>query len=93
MIDEAFRYVFSALIDYINIALFIVKSNANRLDLLTKYIFCSVISLFSEDINEIFIILTTFANIDAIKKANGFILSIKTDADFLNIQKRIDDNW
>ena len=93
MVDEAFRYVFSTLIDHINAALFIVKSNTNRIDLLTKYIFSSVTSLFSEDITENFIILATYAGRDTIKRGPDFIQSIKTDADFLNIQKRMDDNW
>ena len=45
-----------------------IKSNTNSLDILTKYIFSSVTSLFSEDISENFIILATFANKDTIKK-------------------------
>ena len=93
MVDDAFRYVFSSVIDHINTALFIVKSNTNRLDILTKYIFSSVTSLFSEDISENFIILATFANKDTIKKGPDFIHSIQTDAEFLNIQKRMNDNW
>ena len=93
MVDDAFRYVFSSIIDHINTALFIVKSNTNRLDILTKYIFSSVTSLFSEDITENFIILATFANKDTMKKGPDFIHSIQTDAEFLNIQKRMDDNW
>ena len=93
MVDEAFRYVFSNLIDHINAALFIVKSNTNRLDILTKYIFSSVTSLFSEDISENFIILATFANKDTISKGPDFIYSIETDADFLNIQERMNTNW
>ena len=93
MIDDAFRYVFSSIIDHINTALFIVKSNTNRLDILTKYIFSSVTSLFSEDISENFIILATFASKDTIKKGPAFIHSIQKEAEFLNIQKRMDDNW
>ena len=93
MVDDAFRYIFSSVIDHINTALFIVKSNTNRLDILTKYIFSSVTSLFSEDISENFIILATFANRDTIKNGPDFIHSIQTDAEFLNIQKRMEDNW
>ena len=93
MVDDAFRYVFSSVIDHINTALFIVKSNTNRLDILTKYIFSSVTSLFSEDISENFIILATFANRDTMKNGPDFIHSILTDAEFLDIQKRMDDNW
>ena len=93
MVDEAFRYVFSSVIDHINAAFFIVKSNTNRLDILTKYIFSSVTSLFSEDISENFIIIATFANKSTINKGPDFVESIQTDADFLNINKRMDNKW
>ena len=93
MVNEAFRFVFSSVIDHINAAFFIVKSNTNRLDVLTKYIFSSVTSLFSEDISENFIIIATFANKATISKGPDFVESIQTDADFLNINKRMDDKW
>mgnify|MGYP002624665155 CR=1 FL=1 len=93
MINETFRYVFSNVIDHINTVCFISKSNTNRLDILTKYIFSSVTSLFSEDISENFIILATFASDDTLSEGPDFIESIKTDADFLNINKRMDKNW
>ena len=93
MVDNTFRYVFSNIIDHINTVCFIVKSNTNRLDILTKYIFSSVTSLFSEDITENFIILATFANKDTIKNGPDFISSIQTDADFLKINERMDQKW
>ena len=93
MINETFRYVFSNVIDHINTVCFISKSNTNRLDILTRYIFSSVTSLFSEDISENFIILATFASDDTLSDGPDFIESIKTDADFLNINKRMDKNW
>ncbi len=93
MINETFRYVFSNVIDHINTVCFISKSNTNRLDILTRYIFSSVTSLFSEDISENFIILATFASDDTLTDGPAFIESIKTDADFLNINKRMDKNW
>ena len=93
MINEAFAYVFSSVIDHINAAFFIVKSNTNRIDVSTKYIFSSVTSLFSEDISENFIVLATFANKETISKGPAFVESIQTDADFLNINKRMDDKW
>lgn len=94
MITKAFEYVFSNVIKHINTACFISKSSNNRLDILTKYIFSSVTSLFSEDITENFIILSTFATKDTIKNGPAFIESIQTDADFLNIQKRgMDEKW
>ena len=93
MVDEAFRYVFSSVIDHINAAFFFVKSNTNRLDILTRYIFSSVTSLFSLDISENFIIIATFANKSTINKGPYFVESIQTDADFLNINKRMDNKW
>ena len=38
MVNEAFRFVFSQVIDHIYSAFFIVKINTNRIDILTKYI-------------------------------------------------------
>ena len=94
MITEAFRYVFSSVIKHINSACFISKSSNNRLDILTKYIFSSVTSLFSEDITENFIILATFSTKDTQKNGPAFINSIQTEAEFLNIQKRgMDEKW
>ena len=89
-ISKAFCYVFTEIIDHINAACFVSKATNNRLDTLTKYIFSSVTSLFSEDISENFIILATFANSETIKKGPAFITSINHDADFLNINKRMD---
>ena len=82
MVDQAFQHVFTSVIEHINMVGFIVKSNTNRIDILTKYIFSSVTSLFSEDISENFIILATFANKSTMEKGPDFISSIKTDADF-----------
>ena len=93
LVNEAFRFVFSSVIDHINTVCFISKSNTNRLDILTRYIFSSVTSLFSEDISENFIVLATFANKETMVKGPDFVESIKTDADFLNINKRMDENW
>ena len=39
MVNDAFRYVFTNVIDHINTVCFIAKSNTNRLDILTRYIF------------------------------------------------------
>lgn len=93
MVNEAFRYVFSSVIDHINAVFFIVKNNTNRIDILTRYIFSSVNSLFSEDISENFIIIATFVNKSTINKGLDFVESIQTDADFLNINKRMDNKW
>ncbi len=93
MVDDAFKFIFSNVIEHINAVFFIVKSNTNRLDTLTKYIFSSVTSLFSEDVTENFIVLATFANKETTKKGPAFAESIQTDADFLNIQKNMNPNW
>ena len=92
-LNEAFTYVFTNVIDHINTVCFLAKSNTNRLDILTKYIFSSVTSLFSEDISENFIILSTFAGKDTITEGPAFIKSLKTEDDFLNIQKRMNEKW
>ena len=93
MVDKAFQYVFSNIIDHINIVGFIVKSNTNRIDILTKYIFSSVTSLFSEDISENFLIIATYANKTTIEKGPDFVSSIKTDADFLKIEEKMNSDW
>ena len=92
-ITKAFSYVFTEIIDHINASCFISKATNNRLDTLTKYIFSSVTSLFAENISENFIILATFANSETMKKGPKFIESINQDADFLNINKRMDKNY
>jgi len=92
-ITKAFSFVFTQIIDHINAACFIAKATNNRLDILTKYIFSSVTSLFAEDISENFIILATFANSETMRKGPNFIESINQDADFLNINKRMDKNY
>ena len=93
MVNEAFEFVFSSVIDHLNAACFISKANTNRIDILTKYIFSSVTCLFSEDISENFLIIATFAAKDTIKDGPTFIKTIKTDASFLKIQNRLDDKW
>ena len=93
MVDDAFKYIFSNVLEHINAVFFIVKSNTNRIDTVTKYIFSSVTSLFSDDVTENFIVLATFANKETIKKGPAFAESIQTDADFLNIKKNMNENW
>ena len=71
-----------------------MKSTINRVFILTKYIFNYISSLFSEDITENFIILSTFENRDTIKQCPAFIDWMKKYEDFLNIQTRgEDDKW
>ena len=93
MVNESFNFIFSSLIDHINTICFLVNSHSNKLDIKTKYIFSSVACLFSKDINENCIILSTFANKDTMTKGPDFIESIKTDLDFLKIKDRMNDKW
>ena len=88
MLNDSFRYVFSNIIDHINIVCFISKSSNIRLDSTTKYIFSSVTSLFSEDISDNFIILATFASKDTIDEGPAFAESIKGECDFLKIEDK-----
>ena len=93
MVNDAFRFVFSNVIDHINAVCFISKSNTNRLDILTRYIFNSVTCLFSEDISENFIVTATFASKNTKEEGPAFVESIQTDAEFLNIKDRIEQKW
>lgn len=93
MINEAFKHVFSEIIDHINTVCFISKSSNNRLDILTRYIFASVTGLFSDDITENFIVTATFANRETMEDGPAFVTSIQEDADFLNIKDRINQKW
>jgi len=94
MLNEAFFYIFSNVIDHINTVCFIAKSTNNRIDTITKSIFSSAASLFPKDISENCIILSTFASKEIIEKGPDFVNNITTDADFLNIQKRqMDEKW
>ena len=92
-INDAFAFVFSHVINHINTVCFISKANTNRFDICTRYIFNSVTCLFAENITENFIVVPTFATKDTINDGPAFIESIKTDADFLKIQDRMNDKW
>ena len=89
-IDEAFRYVFSNIINHINVVGMIVKATNNRIDVLTKYIFSCITKLFAGDISENVILLATHANRDCIKKEPMFAETIKTEVDFL---EKKDKKW
>ena len=90
---EAFEYAFTKIIKHINLVCFIAKSTDCRLDILTKYIFCCATSLFSEDINQNFIFLTTFANRSTISNGPEFIASIKSEPNFNDIIKNMNEKW
>ena len=89
-IDEAFRYVFSNIINHINVVGMIAKATNNRIDVLTKYIFSCITKLFAGDISENVILLATHANRDCIKKEPMFAETIKTEVDFL---EKKDKKW
>ena len=93
MLDEAFKYVFSNIINHINAVCLISKSSQNRLDPLTRYIFSCITGLLSKEINENFIILSTFANKDTIRNGPCFIDDIIKDSDFSKIIKGIGGKW
>jgi len=94
MINEILKYVFSNIINHINTVCFCMRLGSYRIPVLAKYIFNYVSSFFSENITENFIILSTFANRDIIKKVPEFIDWMKSYEDFLNIQTRgEDDKW
>ena len=93
MIISAFQYVFSNMIDHINVVCFIANATASRLDILTKYIFTSVTSLFSEDISKNLFILTTHANRDTMNSGPAFIASIGSDEAFIIINKKMDEKF
>ena len=93
MVKKAFEYSFENLIDHINAICFIAKSSDARLDCTTKYIFSSVTSLFSQDINENLIILATHADKFAIRDGPLFTECISSDENFKNIIKNMDKKW
>lgn len=93
MINSAFQYVFSNVIDHINVVCFIANATASRLDILTKYIFTSVTSLFSEDISENLFILATHANRDTMNSGPAFITTIGSDEAFISINKKMDEKF
>lgn len=92
-INSAFGFVFSNVISHINTVCFIAKANTNRIDVVTKYIFNSVTSLFAEDITENFVVIPTFASKGTIDDGPDFVESIKTDAEFLKLEDRKDRWW
>jgi len=65
MLNDALKYVFFNLINHINTICFISKSINRRLNISARYIFSHSVNFFSENIIENFIILSTFANRDA----------------------------
>ena len=93
-INKAFEYVFSHIIDHINIVCLTMNARDGRLDPLTKYIYSSVTALFADDISDNFIVLAT--NADPFKlKEPQIIQSIlqSEDAKFLQIKNESEKIW
>ena len=90
---KAFSYVFSDIINHINVSCFIINATNNRIDTISKYIFSSIANLFSEEIWENFIFLATFANRETMKKGPSWIESINKDVSFSFLNKRMDNNY
>lgn len=93
LLREAFEYIFKNIIKHINLICFIAKSTDSRLDIVTKYIFSCVTSLFAEDISNNFIFLTTFADNTSIESGPIFIDSITKDDNFNNIISKFNEKW
>ena len=94
-INKAFEYIFSSnIIDHINTICFIAKSTDARLDITLKYIFSSVTSLFSDDICQNFIFLTTHSSIITIKEDKpAFINTISNYKIFWEMNIRMNQKW
>ena len=92
-LNEAFRFIFSNVLTHINTVCFIAKSINPRLDINTQYVLSSVTNLFSDDISENFIILTTFADKDVCENGPPIIKSIETLPEFQKIKNKKDKKW
>ena len=93
-INKAFEFVFSNIINHIDIVLLTVNSTDPRLSPTTKYIYSAVTSLFADDISDNFIVLATWANKSNMKNP-AIISGIINDEDtsFLNVQNKKNKKW
>jgi len=93
-INKAFEFVFSNIINHIDIVCLTVNSTDARLCPTTKYIYSAVTSLFAEDISVNFIVLATFANKSNMKNSDIISEIIKEDdTSFLNVQNKENKKW
>ena len=93
IINKTFEYVFTYLIDHINIICFIAKGSDERFTPLIKYIFSSATSFFSDDICKNFIFLATHADIYTIDEGPKFIESISYNENFSIMKPNMDEKW
>ena len=85
-INKAFEFVFSNIINHINIVLFTVNYTDPGLGSTTKYIYSAVTSLFADDISDNFIVLATLENKCNMKNLDIISTIIKEeDTSFLNV--------
>ena len=93
-INKAFEFVFSNIINHIDIVCLTVNSTDPRLSPTTKYIYSAVTSLFADDISDNFIVLATFA-LKSNMKNPAIISGIINDEDtsFLNVQNKENKKW
>ena len=93
-INKAFEFVFSNIINHIDIVCLTVNSTDARLDATTKYIYSAVTSLFADDISDNFIVLLTWANKFNMKNPEVIsgIINGK-DTSFLNVQNKENKKW
>ena len=93
-INKAFEFVFSNIINHIDIVCLTVNSTDPRLSPTTKYIYSAVTSLFADDISDNFIVLATFANKSNMKNPDIISAIIKEeDTSFLNVQNQENKKW
>ena len=93
-INKAFEFVFSNIINHIDIVCLTVNSTDPRLGPTTKYIYSAVTSLFADDISDNFIVLATFA-LKSNMKNPAIISGIINDEDTwcLNVQNKKNQKW
>ena len=85
-INKAFEFVFSNIINHIDIVCLTVNSTDPRLSPTTKYIYSAVTSLFADDISDNFIVLATLENKCNMKNLDIISTIIKEeDTSFLNL--------
>ena len=83
-INKAFEFVFSNIINHIDIVCLTINSTDPRLSPTTKYIYSAVTSLFADDISDNFIVLATFANKSNMKNPDIISAIIKRRRYFIS---------
>ena len=92
-INKAFFYLFSYLLDHINLVCFITKELNEKLNIFIRYIFSCTIGLFTEEILQNFIILITHIDKNTIKEGSKFIGALSEDLNFADIKNKLSSKW